>query len=69
MQTMPSSIWTLFDLDTNQITPSQEKLGSKLFQMIAIAVMKFGKAAQLSRTDVEQLQACLKADGYAYGIL
>ena len=31
--------------------------------------MKFGKAAHLSRPDVEQLHACLKEDGYAYGIL
>jgi hypothetical protein len=37
--------------------------------VIAIAVMKFGKAAHLSRPDVEQLHACLKEDGSAYGIL
>ncbi|CAO3669214.1 unnamed protein product [Umbelopsis vinacea] len=68
MQTLPYTIWTLHDYDSNQTTPSQEKIGSRLFQMVASAVIKDGSKAKLKKQDVEVLMNCVRED-IALGVI
>ncbi|KAI9005450.1 hypothetical protein CLU79DRAFT_713131, partial [Phycomyces nitens] len=49
----PYSIWTLADQDSTQHTISQEKLGSLIFQRIAVKVVCDGKDAKLKTSDLE----------------
>ncbi|GAB5590329.1 hypothetical protein Unana1_05229 [Umbelopsis nana] len=62
MQTLPYTIWTLYDYDNSQATPSQEKIGSRLFQMVATAVVKDGPEVKLKKQEVEMLMNRVRED-------
>lgn len=56
----PSTIWTAFDHDSQQQTPSQEEIGSRLFQIIATTVFRDHRDAVLAKRDVLQLLTMCK---------
>jgi hypothetical protein len=68
MQTLPYTIWTLYDYDNSQATPSQEKIGSRLFQMVATAVVKDGPEVKLKKQEVEMLMNRVRED-IALGVI
>ncbi|KAI8374731.1 uncharacterized protein BYT42DRAFT_646658 [Radiomyces spectabilis] len=57
----PSTIWTLSREDSNQMTPSTDKLSSSLFSRIAVLVIKHGRGATLQATDIQDIVAEVKA--------
>ncbi|KAF7727540.1 hypothetical protein EC973_007413 [Apophysomyces ossiformis] len=63
MEMMPYTVWTLFDYDCGQSISSQEKIGSRLFQVLAASVVKSGRDARLKREEVETLQDSTRAEG------
>lgn len=48
----PFTIWTLLNNDSNQVTESQARWVSRLFQSIALAVIKEGQNVRLKKADV-----------------
>ncbi|KAI8084451.1 uncharacterized protein BX664DRAFT_351255 [Halteromyces radiatus] len=56
----PSTIWTAFDHDSPQQTLSQEKIGSRLFQILATAGFQYYQEAVLAKSDVEKFMAFME---------
>ncbi|ORY96218.1 hypothetical protein BCR43DRAFT_563586 [Syncephalastrum racemosum] len=52
---LPATIWNLADDDVQQKKLSEEKITSKLFQLIAIQVLKQDANASLSRKSLKQI--------------
>ncbi|ORX54994.1 hypothetical protein DM01DRAFT_1335287 [Hesseltinella vesiculosa] len=55
LEHQPATIWTLFDQDSEQKNLSQAKIGSLVFRLVALAVLKDNTAAEIHIHDVKDI--------------
>jgi hypothetical protein len=55
LEHQPATIWTLYDQDSLQAKPTQEKVGSMLFRSVALSAIRQGGEAVLHLNEVKGL--------------